>query len=225
MRPLRVPIAREGQPFIFGAASAAVLLSAGWLWADGKALAVLASLASLLALAFAFFFRDPERRGPRGPDLVIAPADGRVVDVSGHDERTFLAGRALRISIFLSLLDVHVNRYPVSGRVEHRAYDRGGFRAAWRASAALHNERASTGIRAKAGPVLIRQVAGLVARRIVTYAREGQSVRQGDRMGLIRFGSRLDVYLPEDAAPQVRIGERAVGGVTVIARLSPGDRG
>lgn len=220
MRPLRVSIAREGYPFILGAAAVALLLTAAWVWVDGPALAVLAVLALALALGFIFFFRDPERRGPRGHDLVIAPADGRVVSVSEHEEPTFLNGATLRISIFLSLLSVHVNRYPVSGRVEHRTYERGRFRAAWRESAAQSNERASTGIRTDSGSVLVRQIAGLVARRIVTYAREGERVQQGERMGIIRFGSRLDVYLPVDATPRVRVGDRAVGGVTVIARFS-----
>jgi phosphatidylserine decarboxylase len=168
------------------------------------------------------FFRDPDREGPRGDDLVIAPADGRVIDVRRIDEPSFLGGPALRISIFLSLLDVHVNRYPVSGTVRHRSYQRGRFQPAWRHDASLSNERAATGIDVGGRPVLVVQVAGLAARRVVTYARLGEPVAQGDRMGLIRFGSRVDVYLSERAAPRVQVGQRAVGGVTVLAELPAG---
>ncbi len=130
-----------------------------------------------------------------------------------------MQARALRVSIFLSLFDVHVNRYPVSGAVELREYEAGRFEPAWRSSASSANERSSTGIQAQGFPVLVRQIAGLAAKRIITYAKVGDRVRQGERMGLIRFGSRVDVYLPADAAPDVRLGQRARGGVTILARL------
>lgn len=216
---MRIPLAREGFPFIVvGLAPAALFLvlalanGGGLLWA-------LATISLLLALCMIGFFRDPERNGPRGPELVIAPADGKVVEVSHVAEPEYRNGHALRISIFLSLFDVHVNRYPVSGVVEHRSYDSGRFEPAWRSSASHSNERAASGIDSRGHKVLVTQVAGLVARRIITYARCGDEVNQGDRMGLIRFGSRLDVYLPEDATPSVQAGQRARGGETLIARL------
>nr|NIQ27533.1 phosphatidylserine decarboxylase family protein [Gammaproteobacteria bacterium] len=134
-------------------------------------------------------------------------------------EPSYLHGQALRISIFLSLFDVHVNRYPVSGAVELREYEPGRFEPAWRSSASASNERSSTGIHTVRFPVLVRQIAGLAAKRIVTYAQVGDHVRQGERMGLIRFGSRVDVYLPATANVDVRVGKRAVGGVTILARL------
>jgi len=219
---MRVPLAREGYPFIAAAATAAVLVLAAaayWNWTVFWGLGV---ILALLAVCIAGFFRDPEREGPTGTDLVLAPADGKVIDIQSLDEPDFLRGPAVRISIFLSLLDVHVNRYPVSGHIGLRSYNPGRFEPAWRGTASLSNERSTTGIEASAGPLLVRQIAGLAARRIVTYARLGEQVQQGERMGLIRFGSRVDVFMPPHAAPAVAVGDRAVGGVTVLARLSGG---
>lgn len=221
---MRVPLAREGYPFIAGGLAAATLFAALAAIVGGTVLSVLAIISLLLALCMTGFFRDPARRGPRGPELVIAPADGKVVDVSRVSEPRYRKGESLRISIFLSLFDVHVNRYPVSGVIEHRSHDPGAFEPAWRESASHGNERAASGIDSGGHKVLVTQVAGLVARRIVTYGRPGDEVRQGDRMGLIRFGSRLDVYLPRDATPTVQIGQRARGGETLIARLAQSAR-
>lgn len=222
---MRVPLAREGYPFIaILAIPAALAVAAAAHW-DRTLLWILACALVLLALCVAAFFRDPNRNGPRAEHLVLAPADGKVVDIQHVDEPDFLNGPALRVSIFLSLLDVHVNRYPVSGEVALRTYNSGAFEPAWRGSASHSNERATTGIRSSHGPFLVRQIAGLAARRIVTYARPGDRVRQGERMGLIRFGSRVDVFMPADARPAVAPGERAVGGVTVLAELrAPGSR-
>jgi phosphatidylserine decarboxylase len=216
---MRIPLAREGLPFILGtAAPAVVALCAALLW-RGAVLWGLALSLALLALGMLAFFRDPERSGPRGTDLIIAPADGTIVDLSPAEEPSYLKSEASRVSIFLSLFDVHINRYPVSGRVEHRAYDAGRFEPAWRAAASHSNERSSTGIEFRGRAVLVRQIAGVAARRITTYARIGDDVIQGQRMGLIRFGSRVDVYMPGDASLEVKVGQRARGGVTVLARL------
>ena len=217
---MRWPFAREGLPFILSTAiPALVLLDAAFTF-GGAVLWVSAVVISTLALGVLMFFRDPERQGPEGDDLVLAPADGRVIDIAVADEPSYMSGEALRVSIFLSLFDVHVNRYPVSGDVKHRSYDPGHFEPAWRRSASHSNERASTGIDAQGRPILVNQIAGLAAKRIVTYAQVGDQVRQGDRMGLIRFGSRVDVYMPREATPSVKVGDRAVGGVTVLAHLA-----
>ncbi len=217
---MRLPIAREGYPFIAAAAVPAAALFIAAAYRGGTVLWSLAVFAALFALAIIGFFRDPERSGPREEKLILAPADGKVIEITEVDEESYLGTRVKRISIFLSLFDVHVNRYPVSGNVEHRAYDPGKFEPAWRRSASHSNERASTGIRSKRAPVLVRQIAGLAARRIVTYAGVGERVRQGERMGLIRFGSRVDIFVPRDARIAVEVGSRSVGGVTVIAELS-----
>jgi phosphatidylserine decarboxylase len=219
---MRIPLSREGFPFIFSTALPAVVLLLAAARIGGTVLWVLAIAITVLALGVLAFFRDPERMGPKGKDLVVSPADGKVIDIKVVDESSYLHGEALCISIFLSLLDVHVNRYPVSGNVDHRAYEVGRFEPAWRSSASRSNERSSTGIQSDGRPVLVNQIAGLAAKRIVTYAEIGDRVQQGERMGLIRFGSRVDIYLPRDASPGVKVGDRAVGGVTVVAQLAQG---
>lgn len=222
--PERSRLAPEGLPFVAAAgvlAAAGIVVAAVW---DRWPVWAIAGLLAALALFTAFFFRDPARTGPRGEDLVLSAADGLVLGTEPVDDSPYLGGPGLRVSVFLSLLDVHVNRYPVSGRVEWREERGGGFEPAWRAGAALHNASVTLGVRREDGRrVAVRQVVGLVARRIVNRAREGDAVEQGERMGMMRFGSRLDLFLPPDAEVRVRKGDRAVGGVTVMARLAPPD--
>jgi len=216
---MRTPLAREGLPFVFSTAAPAVVFIIAARMNGGVMLWVLGIGISILAIFVIGFFRDPEREGPKGDDLVLSPADGKVMDISVVEESSYLQGEALRISIFLSLFDVHVNRYPVSGDVRLRDYEPGRFEPAWRTSASHSNERASTGIDAGGKPILVNQIAGLAAKRIVTYAEIGDKVGQGERMGLIRFGSRVDVYMPKDTVVDIKVGDRAVGGVTVLARM------
>jgi phosphatidylserine decarboxylase len=219
-----VTVAREGFVFIglgmvlaVGAIASAVVWRAWPLW-------LLAMALIIVALWITWFFRDPERIGERGGGLVIAPADGRVVMITEVDEPAFLHGKALRISIFMNVFNVHVNRYPVSGTVRFVHYNPGKFLNAATDKSSLENEQMSVGIE-QASPedgslrVLVRQIAGLVARRIVTYSREGDQVEQGERMGIIRFGSRVDVFLPTSATPAVAVGETTIAGASVIARL------
>lgn len=214
-------VAREGVPFIVIAA----ILAAGGVWLararGGWPLGVLAAVLVVLALWVVYFFRDPEREGPRGDRVVIAPADGRVVSIAAVDEPAFLAGPATRVSIFMNVFNVHVNRYPVSGTVRYVHYNPGKFLNAASDKASLDNEQLSVGIETAAGRVLVRQIAGLIARRIANYARMDASVVQGERMGLIRFGSRVDVFLPPGATVRTRLGERTAAGTTVIAELAP----
>ena len=205
-----IRIAPEGRPFILGAWSLLGAFAAlGW-W--------LAALAWLpIALWVVAFFRDPAREGPRGDRLVIAPADGLVVSVREIDEPEFLAGRSHRVSIFMNVFDVHVNRYPVDGRVAYRKHHAGRFLNAAGEKASLENEQSSVGLETSRGRMLVRQIAGLVARRIVTDHALGHEARQGDRMGLIRFGSRVDVFLPLETTVRIREGERTRAGQTVVA--------
>ena len=211
--------AREGLPFI---AIAAVLAIASLVFASrrggwpGWALTV---AMVIVAIWVAYFFRDPERTGDRGERVVTAPADGKVVLISEVDEPAFIHGRALRISIFMNVFNVHVNRYPISGTVKYVQYNPGKFLNAAVEKSSLENEQRSVGIEAGPYRILVRQIAGLIARRIVTYSREGERVEQGERMGLIRFGSRVDVFLPTDAAVKVKIGELTTAGSTVVAEL------
>jgi phosphatidylserine decarboxylase len=203
-------VAPEGRPFIAGAF---VLLAgfalAGW-W-------IVAALWAPIAVWVVAFFRDPERPGPRGDHLVIAPADGKVVSIIPIDEPEVIGGPATRISIFMNVFNVHVNRYPTDGTVVFRRYREGKFVNAALEKAALENEQSDIGQASPGGPILSRQIAGLVARRIITDHAAGHVARQGERMGLIRFGSRVDVFVPAGTTVRVKEGEITQAGVTVIA--------
>jgi phosphatidylserine decarboxylase len=214
-----VNFAREGYPFMLLAVAVAATGYAVALGRRSWPLWLVAVGLTCLALWVAYFFRDPERVGTRGDDLVISPADGRVVMISEVDEPAFLHGRALRLSIFMNVFNVHVNRYPVNGTVRYVHYNPGKFLNAATDKSSLENEQRSVGIEHNGVRVLVRQIAGLVARRIVTYSREGERVEQGERMGIIRFGSRVDVFLPLSAVPTVKVGDATYAGTTLIARL------
>ena len=203
-------LAPEGWPFIL----TAWVLEAGFLFLGYHAAAIGWLPIAVWVVAF---FRDPVRDGPRGEGLVIAPADGKVVSVRLIDEPSFHGGEAQRVSIFMNVFSVHVNRYPVDGTITWRQYSPGAFVNAAAEKASLENEQSSVGIVTARGKVLVRQIAGLVARRIITDHGEGAVVRQGERMGLIRFGSRVDIFLPANARLRVQEGQHAVAGVTVIA--------
>lgn len=207
-------IAREGWPFI--AAAWALVGAAAIFWWP------LAVLLGIIAVWVVAFFRDPIRPGPRGERYVVAAAEGHVVHVTEIDEPMYVKERSLRISIFLSVFDVHVNRYPVDGTVELVHYNRGTFLHAASEKASLDNEQSSIGMRGPRGRVLVRQIAGLIARRIVTDSRPGDHVTQGARLGLIRFGSRTDVFLPLSARPLLKVkpGDRVRVGGTVLAEYA-----
>ena len=215
-------IAPEGRPFILAGWALAGVGAWGaarwsaWLWPLELVLVA-------VAVWLIVFFRDPERSGPRGDRVVVAPADGKIVDVAEVDEPMYLQARARRISIFMSVFDVHVNRYPVSGTVEVVRYNPGRFLHAASDKASLDNEQSSVGIRCARGRVLVRQIAGLIARRIVTDGKAGDQAGQGSRMGMIRFGSRVDVFLPLAARPAVRVavGDRVQAGASVLAEYAP----
>jgi phosphatidylserine decarboxylase len=215
-----VNFAREGIPFIAIAASVTALIYALAFARRSWGLWLLAFALTLITLWVAYFFRDPERAGQRGERLVIAPADGKVVMITDVDEPTFLHGRAHRISIFMNVFSVHVNRYPVNGIVRYVHRSAGKFLNAATERSSLENEQTSVGIETPSGQrVLVRQVAGLIARRIITYSREGEQVQQGERMGIIRFGSRVDVYVPEGSTVRVKVGDITIAGSTVIGEL------
>jgi len=213
--------AREGRPFI-AAALVLALLAWGLVAARGGVMwTTIAATVSILALWVSYFFRIHERNGKRGETLVIAPADGRVVSVADVDEPAFLHSPAKRVSIFMNVFNVHVNRYPVSGTVRYVHYNPGKFLHAAAEKASLENEQMSVGLEAngRRHRVLVRQIAGLIARRIANYSREGEQVEQGERMGIIRFGSRVDILLPSQSEVLVRPGDHTQAGTTVVAKL------
>jgi phosphatidylserine decarboxylase len=218
-----VRFAREGLPFIGGATFLAALGWSAWALGLGGVLGqILAPVLTVLALFTLWFFRDPMHPVPADPSLVVAPGQGKVIVVQEVDESTYMGGPCRKISIFLSVFDVHVQRAPVTGVVEHRVYKPGAYAVAWLDKASEENEQASLGLRTPTGKVLVRQIAGLIARRIVTDQEVGQSVSRGDRIGLIRFGSRVDVFLPLEWETLCEIGDRVVVGVTPLARLPAG---
>ncbi len=203
-----------GIPFIVGALVFGLLAGAAFAWPLAVPFAVLAAF-------FAFFFRDPDRHtiDPIGENAVLAPADGRVLVAGPASADQAPPGNWQQISIFLSPLDVHVNRVPVSGRVTRVSFTRGRFLPAYRPDAARHNERSEIWLDHHGQVVVARQVVGILARRVVCRLESGAEVRAGDRMGIMKFGSRMDVFLPPAATISVRVGQSVRGGETIIAVL------
>lgn len=212
--------AREGYLFIGIAAVAAASAFALALARRSWTLWLLAVVVTIIALWVAYFFRDPERKGERGTHLVVAPADGRLIMMTEVNEPSFIQGPAIRMSIFMNVFNVHVNRYPVDGVVRYVHYNKGKFFNAATETSSIENEQMSVGIESGRNRILVRQIAGLIARRIVTYSRVGETVHQGDRMGIIRFGSRVDVFVPPNARIRAKVGDLTTAGVTVVAELA-----
>ena len=201
-----------GAPFILGALALGLIAGgvAGWIFAIPFL---------LLSGFFAFFFRDPHRHAPDGENDVVSPADGRVLVAGPALAGATPPGRWQQISIFLSPMDVHVNRIPVSGKVTRVAFTRGRFLPAYRADAATSNERSEIWIDHGGQTIVARQIVGILARRVVCRVQVGADVRAGDRFGIMKFGSRMDVFLPPTATIRVNVGDAVRGGETVIAVL------
>jgi len=209
----KVPVALEGYPFIgFMAFVTIVLALIGW---------CVPALISLLLTAFVLsFFRDPERFIPDDEDALISPADGKIIVSKKVQDDTFTGGEAYKLSIFMNVFNVHVNRNPMSGIVERIMYQPGKFYAADTEKGELQNEYCATVMRTSTGhKIAFVQIAGLIARRIICWLENGDSIKKGERMGLIRFGSRVDLYLPVDAEIHVQMGQKVRAGETVLARL------
>jgi phosphatidylserine decarboxylase len=207
-------IDRAGYPFIAAALAPAAGLAAArrYGWSTGFA---------LLGGFLTYFFRDPERQVPQGDGIVVSPADGRIMIAGPSDGRWSPPGDWLQVTIFLSPMDVHINRSPVSGRITRIEYRPGTFLPAFD-ERSNDNELNEVWVVARdGGTVVFRQVVGMLARRIVCRVAEGDEVARGQRVGLMKFGSRMDVFLPTDARLRVSVGERVVGGETVLATLGP----
>ncbi|MBK7093348.1 MAG: phosphatidylserine decarboxylase family protein [bacterium] len=210
-------IERDGYRFIIPA-----VLVAGALWTLFACCkcwpyAVGGVLITILAVFIVYFFRDPQRTPPVGDNLVLSPGDGKIII---NEERTGSDGKKYTlVSIFLSVFDVHVNRIPISGKITHVKHVPGKFHKAFQPEAVTENERTEITVASKYGDVSFSQVAGILARRIVCRIKEGDEVTRGERMGLIRFGSRIDIFLPPSVTIDVKLGDRVVGGESVIGRF------
>lgn len=212
-RAAGVPFAKEGFPFI--GVAAGITLIAGWLgWV------LVAVAAAVLTLFVSWFFRNPPREIPQGPGLIVSPGDGKVLAVEEEFEPRYLKDRAVRISIFLNVFDVHINRIPCEGIIEDVQYQPGLFLVASKPHATVKNEQNAVMIKTVEGAkVLCVQVAGLIARRIVWWVHPKDPAVRGERYGLIRFGSRMDTYVPVGTAIKIAVGDRVKGGETILGVL------
>lgn len=206
-----IPVAREGWPFILPP-----LIVAAFLWVAGWQVSSVTTC--VLGVLVALFFRDPPRDIPKGEGLIVAPADGAVVQITRYLGQE-LQEPATQISIFLSVLDVHINRAPFPAVVEEVTYRPGTFRIAWQPEASVDNEQNLIALKAPEGRLLVKQIAGLIARRIVCRVVPGQKLEAGERIGMIRFGSRVDLIVPARAELFVKRGDRVKGGTTVMGAL------
>jgi phosphatidylserine decarboxylase len=211
-------VAKDGLGIIIGS-FIIFILSLGASYAFQHPLAyAFAVLLGILSVFNLFFFRDPEREIPQNPLAVLSPADGKVTRIIKIVEEDYFEREVQRISIFLSVFNVHVNRMPISGKINYFSYRTGKFLAAFKEDASLQNEQTVIGVADEQGhKVLFKQIAGLIARRIICHLREGQDIEAGKRMGLIRYGSRVDVFLPPEAKILVKVGSKVRGGETVLA--------
>jgi len=180
---------------------------------------ILIITAAMILILTLNFFRDPERNTPAGDNIIISPADGKVISIKSGVSNYFVGEKVHLISIFMSPLNVHVNRIPSSGKVEHLKYFKGKFQAAFEESAAEENERMETGLNTRHGKILFTQVAGFLARRIVNELKVGDSVKAGSRFGMIKFGSRVDVFVPAGFVPKVKMNENVKAGETILFEI------
>ena len=214
MTEQRWPIAKEALPFLIVAAFLTLIFV---LWGS----TILTCFGILLTLFIAYFFRNPQRKIPTRPNAILSPADGKIIHVGEAQEKRYLQEKALKVSIFMSVFDVHINRSPVSGKVFKTVYNPGEFFVANAEKSSLLNEQNAVILLTEDRfRILVVQIAGLVARRIVCYAKAGGLLKRGEIFGLIRFGSRVDLYLPLSVNPLVRVGQKVKGGESIIGYLS-----
>ncbi|MDX1778141.1 MAG: phosphatidylserine decarboxylase family protein [Thermodesulfobacteriota bacterium] len=227
-----MPIRTEGSPFIIGVAIAATLITLFSILYPGIVLQILVVVSWILFILIINFFRDPERMTPFDVNTVIAPADGKIIDIRTVTEDRFIKGDVSRISIFMSIFDVHVNRAPLEGTIVYLDYKEGDFRAAYDEKASLANEQMSIGFLKKPvngtppgdDRVMIKLIAGYVARRIVFFKHLKEMVKQGERISMIKFGSRVEVFLPPEWEVLIKQGERVRAGETILARIPTGEK-
>ena len=190
-----------------------------FLFDDSSSLKSILQIFSLIIFVLIlWFFRNPKRNIIKNPELILSPADGKVISIKEVDELEYFKEKKIQISIFLSPLDIHVNRYPVSGEILYSKYHKGEYLVAWHPKSSDKNERTTVVIKNKKfGEVMYRQIAGAVARRIVNYSKVNSNVEQGDDSGFIKFGSRVDLFLSKDLNLKIKVGDKVKGGLSIIA--------
>jgi len=212
--------AKEGYTIIATAAGISLALIFIGYWIGSRWSWVLYLFAAVMMLFVLNFFRDPDRVTPTGSDLLIAPADGKIVQIVQLENAKYVDGPATQVSIFLSAFDVHVNRIPLNGVIEYVHYYPGEYLLAWHEKASELNEQSQFGLRHASGTkILFKQITGYVARRIVYHIAEGDTVSAGNRFGMMKFGSRMDIIVPANVELDVKVGQRTVAGETVIGRV------
>lgn len=204
-------IAREGYPFIVFFFVITIAVSFIWIWA--------VPFCFILTIFMVYFFRDPDRKIPEEKDIFVSPADGKVILIERVVEDKYLNREAIEVSIFMSPLDVHVNRSPCDGRVKSVEYRPGRFFSAYKEEASLKNENITMVLETGYGDIIVRQVAGFLARRAVCRVKEGDSLRRGERFGIIKFSSRVDLYLPPDTLIRVKKGDKVKAGESIIGKV------
>jgi len=213
-------VSTEGTGTIIGLVVFAALLGYLGFHFHNNVIIVLFYLNVILVGFSFYFFRDPKRTPPDDPNVIVSPADGKVIEIVEMDEPEFIEGKATRVAIFLSLFDVHINYVPYEGVVEYLRYNKGKFHPAYSDKASNENEHAIIGLETKYGKLLFKQMAGIAARRVVCRLKMGEHVTTGQKFGIIKFGSRMEVYIPDWAQVTVKKGDRLRAGESVIARVN-----
>ena len=209
-------MAKEGLSFILPVSIFSLVLFLLFVWLGNIISLLGAIIFFIFGMFFLFFFRDPERKVPEGENLILAPADGKIILIKPCDNLEFMSGGGTLVSVFMSLFDVHVNRVPISGVVKYFKYNPGKFLPAFKDKASSENEQTELGLENEHGKVVLKQIAGIMARRIICKLKQGELVKAGDRFGMIKFGSRLDLFLPENVQIKIKLNHKVRAGETII---------
>jgi phosphatidylserine decarboxylase len=212
-------IAKDGIPVIIGTGIIVMVIAGLTYTLNSLVLGILTFLLGTIFIFHFFFFRDPDRKTPAGDNLIIAPADGTIIKIDEVEENEYFNEKVKRVSIFMSVFNVHVNRIPLAGEIEYLDYAKGRFKAAFAQDAPEVNERTVIGIRSEKGKLMFKQIAGLIARRIVYRIKTGDMVKSGERFGLIKYGSRVDLYFPLSVKLNVKLKDKVKSGSTIIGEF------
>ena len=207
---------KEGFKFLVPALAIVLILFVVGVYISNAIVLVFAVILVLISLFFVFFFRDPERKIPNGESLILSSADGRVILIKPFQNSEFMGKEGTLVSVFMSVFNVHINRVPVSGRVRYLKYNPGKFFPAFKDKASSENEQTELGLENEHGRIILKQIAGIIARRIVCKVRAGDKVQAGQRLGMIQFGSRVDLFLPEEVEIKVKLGQKVRAGETIV---------